>query len=72
MPISYFLSATSVKNLVLSELVVEAVTRLFKSGFIVKVLICDQGVSNVVAYKDLKITKKEPYLQVENRKVCFI
>lgn len=69
MPISYFLPATSVKHLVLSESLVEAVTRLFKCEFIVKALICDQGANNVAAYKDLKIIKEEPYFLVENRKV---
>lgn len=69
MPISYFLPATSVKHLVLSELLVEAVTRLFNCGFIVKALVCDQGANNVAAYKDLKITKDEPYFLVGDRKV---
>jgi len=69
MPISYFLPATSVKHQILSELLVEAITQLFKCGFIVKALICDQGVSNVAAFKDLKITKEEPYFFVESRKV---
>jgi len=72
MPISYFLNATSVKHLVLSELLVEAVTRLFKYGFVVKALVCDQGASNVAAYRDLKITKEEPYFLVENRKVFAV
>lgn len=69
MPISYFLPATSVKHLVLSELLVEAVGRLFNCGFIVKALVCDQGANNVAAYKDLKITKDEPYFLVDDRKV---
>lgn len=69
MPISYFLPATSVKHVHLSELLVEAVTQLFKCGLIVNILVCDQGASNVAAYKDLKITKDEPYFLVEGRKV---
>lgn len=71
-PISYFLPATSVKHVILSELLVEAVTRLFNSGFIVKALVCDQGANNVAAYKDLKITKDEPYFMIDNRKVFAV
>lgn len=46
--------------------------RLFKCGFIVKALVCDQGASNVAAYKDLKISKDEPYFLVEGKKVFAI
>jgi len=69
MPIAYFLPATSVKHKVLSELLEEVVKRLFDCGLIVKALVCDQGASNVAAYKDLDITKNKPYFFVDNKKV---
>jgi len=69
MPIAYFLPATSVKHKVLSELLEEAVKRLFDCGLIVKALVCDQGASNVAAYKDLGITKDKPYFFVDGKKV---
>lgn len=71
MPIAYFLPATSVKHKVLSELLEEAMKRLFDCGPIVKALICDQGANYVAAYKDLGITKYKPYFFV-NKKVFTI
>jgi len=68
MLIAYFLPATSVKHKVLSELLEEAVKRLFDCGRIVKALICDQGASNVTANKDLGITKDKPYFFVDSKK----
>jgi len=57
MPIAYYLPATSVRHKVLSELLEEAVKRLFDCRLIVKALICDQGASNFASYKDLGIKK---------------
>jgi len=51
MPICYFLPATSVKNSLLSELLIKVIQRLLDCGFIVKAVICDQGTNNVAALK---------------------
>lgn len=63
MPIYYFLP-TSVKNNVLSELIVEAVRRLMACGFFVKFVICDQGTNNVSALKLLNVMKDKPFLKL--------
>lgn len=72
MPISYFLPDISVKHLVLSELLVKAVTQLFKYGFIVKALIWDPDASNVASYKDLKITKKKSHIYKLKIEKCLL
>lgn len=46
--------------------------RLFDCGLIIKALICDQGASNVTAYKDLGITKDKPNFFVNNKIVFTI
>lgn len=72
MPICYFLPATSVKNNILSELIVETVQRLLNCGFFIKAAICDQGANNVSALRLLKITKEKPFFEVDGRKIYSI
>lgn len=54
--IAYFLPSTSVKHIMLADLITEVLERLFQCGLVVKVIIYDQGVSNVAAFKDLNMT----------------
>jgi len=72
MPICYFLPATSVKNCLLSELIVEVIQRLLVCEFIVKAVICDQGTNNVAALKLLKVTKDNPFFEVNERRIYSI
>ncbi|KAF0739498.1 zinc finger MYM-type protein 1-like [Aphis craccivora] len=72
MPICYFLPATSVKNCILSELLVEVIKRLLDCGFHVKAVICDQGTNNVAALKLLKVTKDKPFFEVNERRIYSI
>uniref|UniRef100_A0A2H8TT66 Transposable element P transposase n=1 Tax=Melanaphis sacchari TaxID=742174 RepID=A0A2H8TT66_9HEMI len=72
MPICYFLPATSVKNNILSELIVETVQRLLNCGFFIKAVICDQGANNVSALRLIKVTKDKPFFEVDGRKIYSI
>jgi len=67
-----FFTGTSVKNNILSELIVEIVQRLLNCGFFIKAVICDQGANNVSALKLLKVTKDKPFFEVDGRKVYSI
>lgn len=69
---AYCLPATSVKHAVLSDLIKEAIKRLFECGLIVKAFVCDQGTNNVAAFKDLGMTKNKPYFLVGDKKVHSI
>lgn len=44
----------------LADLITEVLVRLFQCGLVVKAIICDQGASNVSAFKNLKMTKEKP------------
>lgn len=72
MPICYFLPATSVSHNILSELLVEAIQRLFDCGLFIKAVICDQGTNNVAALKLLKVTKDKPFFEVNARRIYSI
>lgn len=72
MPICYFLPATSVKNNILSELIIETVQRLLNCGFFIKAVICDQGTNNVSALGLLKVTKDKPFFEVDGKRIYSI
>jgi len=72
LPIAYFLPSTSVKHIMLADLITEVLERLFQCGLVVKAIVCDQGVSNVAAFKDLKMTKDKPYFFIGDNKVYSI
>ncbi|KAL4085131.1 hypothetical protein QTP88_027423 [Uroleucon formosanum] len=72
LPIAYFLPSTSVKHFMLADLITEVLERLFQCGLIVKAIICDQGASNVAAFKDLKMTKEKPYFFIGDNKIYSI
>jgi DNA transposase THAP9 len=73
LPFAYFLPSTSVNHGALSELLIEAITKLFDCGFIVLTMVCDQGTNNVSALiKDLNMTKDKPFIEINGRKVFSI
>jgi len=72
LPIAYFLPSTSVKHIMLADLITEVLERLFQCGLVVKAIICDQGASNVAAFKDLKMTKDKPYFFIGDSKIYSI
>jgi len=73
LPFAYFLPSTSVSHKILSELLIEAINKIFDCGFIVLSMVCDQGTNNVSALqKDLNMTKDKPYIEIRGKKVFSI
>lgn len=71
LPFTYFLPSTLVNYKVLSELFIEAITKLFNCGFIVFTMVCDQRTNNVSALtKDM--TKDKPFIDIKGTKVFLI
>jgi hypothetical protein len=73
LPFAYFLPTTSVSHTILSELLIEAINKLFDCGFIVLSMICDQGTNNVTDLrKDLYMTKDKPFIEIRGRKIFSV
>ncbi|KAF0717771.1 Uncharacterized protein FWK35_00034244, partial [Aphis craccivora] len=72
MPITYFLSASSMKHDILSELIIEVVEKLNRIGLSVTAIVCDQGTNNVAALKKLGISKEKPYFNVGTNTIFSI
>jgi len=73
LPFAYFLPSTSISHKTLSELLIEAINKIFDCGFIVLSMVCDQGTNNVSALqKDLNMTKDRPFIEIRGRKVFSI
>lgn len=47
LPFASFLPPTSVSHKTLSELLIEAINKIFNCGFIVFSMVCDQGTNNI-------------------------
>ncbi|KAF0704226.1 Transposable element P transposase, partial [Aphis craccivora] len=69
LPISYFLSSTSMKATTLSELILEQINLLISCKLHVTAIICDQGPNNRSALTKLGFTKENPYIQVNGNKI---
>lgn len=72
MPVSYFLSATSMKATTLSKLIVDHVQQLMNCGLKVRAIVCDQGPNNRSAFSKLNLTKEKPWFIVNNIKIFAI
>ncbi|KAL4104692.1 hypothetical protein QTP88_019974 [Uroleucon formosanum] len=73
LPFAYFLPSTSINHKTLSELLIEAIYKIFDCGFIVLSMVYDQGTNNVSALqKDLNMTKDRPFIEIRGRKVFSI
>uniref|UniRef100_A0A2S2Q3S0 Transposable element P transposase n=1 Tax=Sipha flava TaxID=143950 RepID=A0A2S2Q3S0_9HEMI len=72
MPVSYFLSATSMKATILSKLIVDHVQQLMNCGLKVRAIVCDQGPNNRSAFNKLNLTKEKPWFIVNNIKIFAI
>jgi len=72
MPITYYLSASSMKHDVLTEIIIEVVEKLFSIGLSVTAIVCDQGTNNVAALKKLGISKEKPYFNVGTNTIFSI
>lgn len=72
MPITYFLSASSMRHDILSELIIEVVEKLNNIGLSVTAIVYDQGTNNVAALKKLRISKEKPYFNVGTNNIFSI
>lgn len=71
-PVSYYLSASSIKHQYLEALVKENITCLQNAGLNIRALVCDQGASNRAAIKILGVTLSNPYFYVNHKKIFTI
>jgi len=69
--VGYFLSTNAMKAHCLRKVLLNCIGRLHKCGFIVKLVVCDQGTSNVSMRKLLNVTANEPFLTVNGQKIFF-
>lgn len=72
LPISYFLSSTSMKATILSELILEQINLLISCKLHVTAIICDQGPNNRSALTKLGFTKENPCIQVNGTKIFAV
>ncbi|XP_063215855.1 uncharacterized protein LOC134527262 [Bacillus rossius redtenbacheri] len=72
LPISYFLTSSSVKCDVLKELIIEHITLLQEAGLIVRAIVCDQGPNNRAALRQLGVAEGNRYINVNGKKIHIV
>lgn len=65
----YFFIAA--KGLVLKNLLLEAISRVFEFGGIVKGVVCDQGTTNRSMFSLLGVSPSNPYFDFEGQRIYF-
>lgn len=69
LPVAYFLSHTNVKAENLELLLKAIINKLFDTGVLPKVVVCDQASTNQNVFKRLGVTSKHPFFFCNNRKL---
>lgn len=72
LPVSYFLSSTSMKASTLSEIILEQINQLINCKLHVKAIICDQGPNNRSALSKLGFTKDKPWIEVNGSNIFSV
>ncbi|CAI6351142.1 unnamed protein product [Macrosiphum euphorbiae] len=72
LPVSYFLSSTSMKATTLSEIILEQINQLMTCKLHVKAIVCDQGPNNRSALTKLGFTKDKPWIEVNGNKIFSV
>lgn len=67
--ISFYLSKTGFKATELIKIVHEAIEAVNRSGFITKLLVCDQNATNRALFKLLNVSIENPYFTFQNEKI---
>ena len=67
LPVVYFFSASSMSQSVLNKLIISTVEKILEVGLHVKAVVCDQGTNNQAAYKDLGMSKENPFSFINNK-----
>lgn len=68
-PVAYYLSHSGVNKIILKDLIVDILNKLFNIGLHPKFIVCDQGTSNQSALKLLNIDENNPFFFVNGHKV---
>lgn len=71
LPVAYFLSHTGVTKDNLAILISQCLTRVGDVGFKVRLLVCDQGSTNMGAASKFNISYDEPFIPFRGRKIYF-
>jgi len=67
LPVAYFFSAFSMSHSVLNKLIISTVEKLLEVGLHLKAVVCDQSTNNQAAYKDLGMSKENPFFYIDNK-----
>jgi len=65
-PVGFFFSSNSAPSLVLHDLLLVLLQRVFAVGLMPVVIICDQAAANRALFGGLGVTVDKPYIQVRN------
>ncbi|XP_064472606.1 uncharacterized protein LOC135387239 [Ornithodoros turicata] len=71
-PLSYLFSKSAVSADTLNDLIQELIRQLQTMDIFVKVVVCDQGASNIALSRKLEISPSKPYFTVNGSKVYFV
>lgn len=71
-PIAYFLSATTVDSVKLKIIIDSVINKLFDSGLLPKVIVCDQASSNVKVIKNLGACVDYPFFFINGHKIYSV
>jgi len=52
---------------ILNKLIISTVEQLLEVGLYIKAVVCDQGTNNQAAYKDLGMSKENPFFYINNK-----
>lgn len=69
LPVAYFLSHSRVNKMILKDLIIDVVNKLFDVGLFPKLIVCDQDASNQSVLKLLNISEDNPFFNVNDHKI---
>lgn len=70
--LGYFLTKTGVSKEIMHEILVYTIKELKKTGFLPKLVVCDQSSINVALLKHIGVTVDRPSVEIENNSVFFM
>lgn len=71
-PVAYFLGSRTIESSKLKTIIENVISKLFESGLLPKVTVCDQATTNVKVIKDLGATIDYPFYFLNGRKIFAI
>jgi len=72
LPLAYFVSGTSMNQLLLSNVINDVISKALNLKLNVIAIVCDQGTNNMASLKNLGLNKENPYFIVNNKKIYSI